>query len=114
MNARYADRLARAAREAASQGFAALVVAPSPDLAYLTGYDPMPLERPTLLVLRPDRDPTMLVPELERPLAADCPGRRRDRARGLDRRRGPVRGGVPAPPVRRTRSRWATGSGPLT
>ena len=73
MNARYADRLARAAREAASQGFAALVVAPSPDLAYLTGYDPMPLERPTLLVLRPDRDPTMLVPELERPLAADAP-----------------------------------------
>lgn len=73
MNARYTDRLARAAREAASQGFAALVVAPSPDLAYLTGYDPMPLERPTLLVLRPDRDPTMLVPELERLLAADSP-----------------------------------------
>jgi Xaa-Pro aminopeptidase len=50
-----------------------LVVAPSPDLAYLTGYDPMPLERPTLLVLRPDRDPAMLVPELERPLAAASP-----------------------------------------
>lgn len=73
MNARYADRLARAAQEAASQGFVALVVAPSPDLAYLTGYDPMPFERPTLLVLRTDRDPTMLVPELERPLAADAP-----------------------------------------
>ena len=73
MNARYADRLARAAREAAAQGFAAVVVAPSPDLAYLTGYDPMPLERPTLLVLRPDREPTMLVPELERPLAAGSP-----------------------------------------
>jgi Xaa-Pro aminopeptidase len=73
MNARYASRLDRAAREAASQGFAALVVAPSPDLSYLTGYDPMPLERPTLLVLRPDRDPTMLVPELERLLAAHAP-----------------------------------------
>jgi len=76
MNARYADRLGRAAREAAAQGFAALVVAPSPDLAYLTGYDPMPLERPTLLVLRPDRDPVMLVPELERPLAAASSGDR--------------------------------------
>ena len=67
----------RAADEAAAQGFDALVVAPSPDLAYLTGYDPMPLERPTLLVLRPERSPAMLVPELERPLAAGCPGRRR-------------------------------------
>ena len=73
MNARYTDRLARAAAEAAAQGFAALVVAPSPDLAYLTGYDPMPLERPTLLVLRADRDPAMLVPELEKPLAAGSP-----------------------------------------
>jgi len=73
MKARHADRLTRAAQEAASQGYEALVVAPSPDLAYLTGYDPMPLERPTLLVLRPDRDPAMLVPELERPLAAASP-----------------------------------------
>ncbi len=73
MNARYTDRLARAAHETAAQGFDALIVAPSPDLAYLTGYDPMPLERPTLLILRPDRDPAMLVPELERPLAAASP-----------------------------------------
>ena len=51
-------------------GLRRVVVAPSPDLAYLTGYEPMPLERPTLLVLRADRDPVMLVPELERPLAA--------------------------------------------
>jgi D-alanyl-D-alanine dipeptidase len=73
VNVRYSDRLARVAREAATQGFAGIVVAPSPDLAYLTGYDPMPLERPTLLVLRPDRGPAMLVPELERPLAAGSP-----------------------------------------
>ena len=66
-------RMDRAADEAASQGFDALVIAPSPDLAYLTGYDPMPLERATLLVLRADRPPAMLVPELERPLAATSP-----------------------------------------
>jgi D-alanyl-D-alanine dipeptidase len=64
----------RAAEEAGAQGFDALVVAPSPDLLYLTGYDPMPLERPTLLVLRPQSSPVMLVPELERPLAAASPG----------------------------------------
>jgi D-alanyl-D-alanine dipeptidase len=70
MNERLNDRLRRASTEATAQGYAAMVVAPSPDLAYLTGYQPMPMERPTLLVLRPDRDPVMLVPELERPLAA--------------------------------------------
>ena len=70
MNERLNDRLRRATAEATAQGYAAMIVAPSPDLAYLTGYEPMPMERPTLLVLRDDRDPVMLVPELERPLAA--------------------------------------------
>jgi Xaa-Pro aminopeptidase len=67
------DRMRRATTEAERQGFDAVVVAPSPDLVYLAGYGPLPFERPTLLVLRPDRDPTMLVPELERPLAGDSP-----------------------------------------
>jgi Xaa-Pro aminopeptidase len=66
----------RAAEEAGRQGFSALLIAPSPDLRYLCGYGPMPLERPTLLVLRPGADPLMLVPELERALAAASPGGR--------------------------------------
>ena len=70
---RHTDRLARASAEVGRQGFDAIVVAPSADLAYLTGYDPMPFERPTLLVLRPHADPVMLVPELERPLASAAP-----------------------------------------
>lgn len=70
---RYRERLRRAAEEASALGFGAVVVAPSPDLVYLTGYDPMPLERPTLLVLRPDDEPAMLVPLLEQPLAAGSP-----------------------------------------
>ena len=73
MKAVHLDRLARAAEETAGRGLDALVVSPSRDLAYLTGYDPMPLPRPTLLVLRPNRDPVMLVPELERALAASSP-----------------------------------------
>jgi Xaa-Pro aminopeptidase len=70
---RYLDRMDRTIAEADRQGFAAVAVAPSPDLVYLTGYAPMPTERPTLLVLRPRADPVMLVPELERPLAAAAP-----------------------------------------
>jgi len=65
-----AARLERAAAATGSAGFDALVVPPSPDLAYLTGYAPMPLERPTLLVVRPGRSPVLLVPALEHPLAA--------------------------------------------
>jgi Xaa-Pro aminopeptidase len=69
---RHLDRMRRASGGAATDDLSALVVAPSPDLAYLAGYDPPPLERPTLLVLRPDRDPSLLVPELERALAIDA------------------------------------------
>lgn len=70
MSARHLDRMRRVAQEASRQGFGAVVVGASPDLVYLVGYGPMAFERPTLLVLRPDHDPVMLVPELERPLAA--------------------------------------------
>ena len=64
------ERIARARAEIERHELDALVVAPSPDLVYLTGYDPTPFERPTLLMLRPGADPVLLVPELERPLAA--------------------------------------------
>ena len=67
---RSADRMSRAAAGAAAEGLGAIVVGPSPDLAYLTAYDPPPFERPTVLVLRPDRDPALIVPQLERALAA--------------------------------------------
>ena len=73
MSSRHLNRLARAANGAGERGLDAVVVAPSPDLVYLTGYDPAPFERPTLLMVRPDRDPVLLVPELERPLAAAAP-----------------------------------------
>jgi len=67
------ERLRKAAAGATEGDVEALIVAPSSDLVYLTGYDPMPFERPTLLIVRPDRDPVLLVPELERPLAAASP-----------------------------------------
>jgi Xaa-Pro aminopeptidase len=65
----YRERLARAAERAGEAGLSAILVSPSADLVYLTGYDPPPLERLTCLVVRPERDPVLVVPALEAPLA---------------------------------------------
>jgi D-alanyl-D-alanine dipeptidase len=73
MSADHSNRRQRLAAVAVEVGLDAVVVAPSPDLAYLTGYVPMPMERLTLLVVRPDGDALLVVPELERPLALDSP-----------------------------------------
>ena len=69
MSALYRDRLAHASEAARRAGLGAVLVTPSADLVYLTGYAPLPLERLTCLILRPGQDPVLLVPELERPLA---------------------------------------------
>jgi Xaa-Pro aminopeptidase len=69
----HAGRLARAAGEVERAGLGGLVVTPSADLIYLTGYDPPPLERLTALVVRPGGDPVMVVPRLERPRAQASP-----------------------------------------
>jgi len=70
----YGERLSRVAAAAAESGLDALVIGPSQDLVYLTGYEPLPLERLTALVVRPDAPPVLLVPELERPGALLAPG----------------------------------------
>jgi Xaa-Pro aminopeptidase len=62
-------RIARAAEAAASRGVDAVLVTPGADLVYLSGYDPLPLERLTSLVIRSDGHPVLVVPELERALA---------------------------------------------
>jgi Xaa-Pro aminopeptidase len=69
----YVERMSDLSRRASDGGVDAVVVAPSPDMVYLMGYDPMPLERPTLLVLRHEHEPFLVVPELERTLALDAP-----------------------------------------
>jgi Xaa-Pro aminopeptidase len=73
MSDRYLERLARAADLIESEGFAAAIVGPSPDLKYLIGYDAPPYERLNLLVLRPGSDPVLIVPELEVALARAGP-----------------------------------------
>ncbi|MFB7330413.1 aminopeptidase P family protein [Streptomyces adustus] len=71
----YRARMDRAARAAADAGLAGLLVAPGPDLVWLTGYaPPAATERLTLLVLAADRDPVLVVPALEAPDAAKATG----------------------------------------
>ncbi len=59
----------RARHATAAAGLDALLVTPGPDLRYLTGYDAMPMERLTCLVLPADGEPVLVVPMLERPAA---------------------------------------------
>ncbi|MGH2392948.1 MAG: aminopeptidase P family protein, partial [Candidatus Limnocylindria bacterium] len=71
----YAARMRRAMVDATRAGLDGLLITPGPDLVWLTGYRPTAItERLTVLVLVPDREPTLLVPKLERPDAEACAG----------------------------------------
>ncbi|MEV5952378.1 aminopeptidase P family protein [Streptomyces sp. NPDC051987] len=71
----YRARMTRAAHSAADAGLAGLLIAPGPDMVWLTGYTPTAVtERLTLLVLTPGRDPVLIVPTLEAPDAEKATG----------------------------------------
>ncbi|CAL9393675.1 aminopeptidase P family protein [Streptomyces althioticus] len=71
----YKARMDRAARQAADAGLAGLLVAPGPDLVWLTGYAPPAVtERLTLLLLAAGREPVLVVPTLEAPDAEKATG----------------------------------------
>src|SRR5215211_6849638 len=73
----YAARMSRAVDAARAVGLAGVLVAPGPDLVWLTGYRPTAItERLSLLVLTPDGQPTLVVPALERPDAEAAAGAR--------------------------------------
>ncbi|MFM1964327.1 MAG: hypothetical protein RL134_52 [Actinomycetota bacterium] len=67
------QRIAEAGRLAGAEGWDALLITPGPDLRYLAGYDAVPLERLTCLVVRASGDPILVAPLLERPAAAATP-----------------------------------------
>ena len=54
-------------------GVDVLLLSVGPDLPYLTGYEAMPLERLTMLVLPRDGDATLVVPRLEAPRVVERP-----------------------------------------
>ncbi|HEX6421810.1 MAG TPA: Xaa-Pro peptidase family protein [Acidimicrobiales bacterium] len=68
-----AERAARARSRMADVGVDVLLLSVGPDLPYLTGYEAMPLERLTMLVLPSDGEATLVVPELEAPRVAERP-----------------------------------------
>ena len=64
------ERMARVRSRMDELGIDALLLSPGADLPGLTGYRAMPLERLTMLVLRPAGDPALVVPALEAPRVA--------------------------------------------
>jgi Xaa-Pro aminopeptidase len=57
----------------AEVGVDVLLLSVGPDLPYLTGYEAMPLERLTMLVLPRDAEATLVVPRLEAPRVTERP-----------------------------------------
>ncbi|MDQ6874383.1 MAG: Xaa-Pro peptidase family protein [Actinomycetota bacterium] len=68
-----AGRLSLAQEQARRHGVEALVLTPGADLRYLTGYDALPLERLTCLVVSATGEPVLVVPRLEEPAARASP-----------------------------------------
>lgn len=70
----YLDRVDRTRRAMAAAGVDVLLLSVGDDLPYLTGYEAMPLERLTMLVLPVDGDATLVVPGLEAPRVQERSG----------------------------------------
>jgi Xaa-Pro aminopeptidase len=69
----FAGRLAKTQAVASDAGLAAFLVAVGPDLRYLAGYNAMPLERLTLLIVPASGRSTLLAPRLEGTPARSSP-----------------------------------------
>src|SRR4029079_9251248 len=72
------DRVSHAQKAAADAGLDALLVTPGPDLRWLTGYDALPLERLTCLVVPAAGEPFLVAPRLEAPAVLASPVQRLD------------------------------------
>ncbi|MEO5901257.1 MAG: aminopeptidase P family protein [Ilumatobacteraceae bacterium] len=72
--ATYLDRITRARASMARTNVDVLLVSVGSDLPYLTGYEAMPLERLTMLVVPRHGEATMVIPRLEAPRVVERPG----------------------------------------
>jgi Xaa-Pro aminopeptidase len=68
-----AARLTRVRQAMSEAGVDALLLSLGADLPWLTGYEAMPLERLTMLVLPGDDQATLVVPRLEAPRVTPDP-----------------------------------------
>jgi Xaa-Pro aminopeptidase len=73
MSAPFADRFTRARAQMARVGVDTLLLSVGADLPWLTGYEAMPLERLTMLVLPREGAATLVVPRLEAPRVVERP-----------------------------------------
>ena len=69
----YSERVERARERMDELGVDVLLLSVGPDLPYLTGYEAMPLERLTMLVLPRTGDARLVVPRLEAPRVTPRP-----------------------------------------
>jgi len=69
----FASRLARARSLMEAQGVDVMLLSVGADLPYFCGYEAMPLERLTMLVVPSGADATLVVPGLEAPRVVDRP-----------------------------------------
>jgi len=69
----HAERMGRVRAAMATRGIDVLLLSVGPDLPWLTGYEAMPLERLTMLVVPRDGDATLVVPRLEAPRVVERP-----------------------------------------
>jgi len=69
----FRERADRVRARMGELGVDAVLLSVGPDLPYLTGYEAMPLERLTMLVLPADGDATLVVPRLEAPRVVERP-----------------------------------------
>jgi Xaa-Pro aminopeptidase len=67
------ERITRVRARMGELGVDVLLLSVGPDLPYLTGYEAMPLERLTMLVLRREGDASLVVPRLEAPRVEERP-----------------------------------------
>ncbi|NUR87172.1 MAG: M24 family metallopeptidase [Nonomuraea sp.] len=70
------SRLAAVQDATAAAGLDALLLTPGPDLRYVSGYEALPLERLTCLVVPASGEPYLMVPRLELPAAQASPAAR--------------------------------------
>ena len=69
----FTDRTERVRARMRALGVEVSLLSVGPELPYLTGYEAMPLERLTMLVLPVDDRPTLVVPRLEAPRVVERP-----------------------------------------
>ncbi|HEX7135014.1 MAG TPA: Xaa-Pro peptidase family protein [Iamia sp.] len=67
------ERMERVRAAMAAHGVDVLLLSVGPDLPWLTGYEAMPLERLTMLVVPRSGDATLVVPRLEAPRVVERP-----------------------------------------